>query len=69
MKEILEANGFSYNGKCKVCGGQAELFKKDGIVCKINIRSNKFELIINNNKIKGNAKDLQGALATYLQAA
>lgn len=40
MKELLEANGFSYAGKCAVCGGTADKYLKsiNGKTCEITVK-------------------------------
>lgn len=68
MKEILERNGFTYHGFCSICGGQAELFKKGAIECKIKSRKMEFTLIVNNKKIKGHARDLETSLQKYISS-
>jgi hypothetical protein len=68
MKEILEAFGFTYQGLCKVCGGNAQLYVKDKYTCKIFPNKMRFKLIVNNNQIVGKANDLEKAILTYCKA-
>lgn len=66
MREILERYGFAYHGWCKVCSGQAELFKKGMIECKIRARAMQFTLIISGKKIIGKSNELQATLERYI---
>lgn len=66
MKEVLERAGFVYMGICHVCGGNADLYKKDGVQAKLMHRKMKFELIINGKKIVGKSNELENALAVYI---
>lgn len=68
MKQILEAFGFEYTGNCRVCSGNAEVYKKGKYICKIFIGKMRFTLIVNNNQIVGKSNELEGALQTYCKA-
>lgn len=68
MKEILERFGFVYQGLCKVCDGQAELYKKGKHQCKVMPRKMKFELLVNGRKIRGSSGDLEMSLGKYIPA-
>lgn len=66
MKEILIQNGFEDKGICSVCGGQAQLFQKGTVQCKIMPKKLKFILKVKNKTYQGNARDLQSSLEKYL---
>jgi len=66
MKEILLSNGFVYTGNCKVCDGNAELYEKDGIKCKIKPKIMKFWFVVNNNTITGRSNELQAAIEKFI---
>lgn len=66
MKEILERNGFIYQGFCKICSGRAELFTKGEIKCKVRARQMKFILSINGKQIFGKANELESALERFI---
>lgn len=65
MKELLEQKGFTYKGFCKVCDGQAELYVKGNIECKIHVKQMRFLLQIGSVKIKGKSSDLEYTLNKY----
>lgn len=65
MRELLEKHGFEYKGKCKVCNGQAELYKKGNIELKIKA-SRDFILTIKNQRIRGKLNELEATLEKYL---
>lgn len=67
MKEVLEQAGFTYQGACHVCGGNAELYTKGAIQAKIKTQQMRFILIIGNHSIRGKSADLPATLEKYVK--